>query len=766
MAAPDPFAARLEELKSAGSDPFAARLEELKAETPAPKKPGVLRQLYNTVAEGAHNLRVAGPQLVRHPIDTLTDPSKRREIERGLSDVITGGLAQKAGEYVDEKANVLFPGTFERKMAPEQVAQDAENAPGFRTVGTALGLVAPNPVGRLAEAGANTALLRTARVAPEMVAKGLGYASKIPAAVRDVAGAGAAYESVAPAMAAISAPSGKRLEAAKQAATDPVGLALSLGGAALGGAFKRGILNSKGGKARAIIEERGGGAKAGLFTPGKGGVFEEELKGLGGDDAATGRAAQIGAQGIVSHLEDQHLANQGYPYREGPDLVQKARADRVEAIREGEANASAAGRDAREEIRDINEEARVHAHGAAPELLSKIDEQHRIEASEPYRVLKGIIDDSPAATTPRDASQLLALLHEAKYDFETNNSVRPQVAEYIDMLERYRDPLSGIVKVPERQLNGLRRNLMEAAKVGMTDAPQAREAPLRKAAFLTKQMVDEGPYAALNSIYAEGSAAREAAREGLGLKGRLGRDRAIEEAALKARMLRSVKDPTAFPGEGPPAGADMGAYRQRIQDAEARRLGAEEAARASKAEALANEAATRGRVEAGTEAAIPDRQLLGLNETIGQKGVDENQVRIALERQVRNSNAAGANKANLPALRLKYPELGRNIDLPVLQNARNDLSFRLKRRHGGLAEQAAGDINPAAGVALLATKHPLAAGLMAAAQNRALITGRALYRPAQIIRTKQIARAMGALRGATIGEKARMAIELQKETTQ
>jgi hypothetical protein len=542
-----------------------------------------------------------------------------------------------------------------------------------------------------------------------------------------------------------------------------MGLGLSVGGAAVGSAFKRGVLGSKGGKARALIDSnRSGGAHAGLLTPGKGGVFADELKGLGTDDAAIGRAAQIGSQGIVSHVEGQHATEHGYDYREGPDLVRQARADRVDAIRRGETEASAAGRDAREEIRDVNEEARLHAHGAAPELLSDLNERHRIEGSEPYRVLKEQIDNSPAAFNKRDITPVIEHLQDAQHYLGTPDDVKQQIAGLLKELDTFRDPiLGGPVMVPEWQLNGLRRKLSGMGNVG-AEVPRGHDAALAKAAGLAREMVDQGPYAPLNKLFAESASALEAGREGLGLKGRRGSNPATEEAMVKARMVRSVKDPTAFPGEGPPPGADMGPYRQRIQDAEARRFAAEEAARTTKAEVLAKEADTLARVNRGSEAAIPDRNLLGLNENIGQRAVDENQVRIALERQVRNSPAAGANRANLPAFREKYPSQGRNIDLPVLQNARSDLSFRIKPKHGGAVAQAAGEVNPALGVGLMATKHPLVAALLAAAQNKDPIMGRVLYRPAKALKVQNIARALGAARGADLGQKAEAYIELQK----
>ncbi len=65
------------------------------------------------------------------PFSGLTDPSKRRELERGASDVVTLGAAQRLGEAVDPE----FKATAE---------QDAKNAPGYREAGGVAGSALPN----------------------------------------------------------------------------------------------------------------------------------------------------------------------------------------------------------------------------------------------------------------------------------------------------------------------------------------------------------------------------------------------------------------------------------------------------------------------------------------------------------------------------------------------------------------------------------------------------------------------------------------------
>ena len=66
-----------------------------------------------------------------HPIDTVTNSSRRREIERGVSDVVTLGAAEKLANALDPK----FAAT---------AASDTESAPGFRSAGDMAGTLLPS----------------------------------------------------------------------------------------------------------------------------------------------------------------------------------------------------------------------------------------------------------------------------------------------------------------------------------------------------------------------------------------------------------------------------------------------------------------------------------------------------------------------------------------------------------------------------------------------------------------------------------------------
>lgn len=124
------------------------------------------------------------------PFGHLADPAYRHQLERGISDTVTGGLAEKA-------ANAVSP------EFAASAGNDAIAAPDARALGQVGGAVLPSPFTKLAELGG--------------AIPGTG---PLASAARGVAG----YEASAVPQAAISAPTGHRLEAALDAATDPASL--------------------------------------------------------------------------------------------------------------------------------------------------------------------------------------------------------------------------------------------------------------------------------------------------------------------------------------------------------------------------------------------------------------------------------------------------------------------------------------------------------------------------------------------------------------
>ncbi len=89
------------------------------------------------------------PTTAKVPLSGLTDPSKRREIERGLSDATTFGLAEKAGNAVSDlvtpnlSLSDVTAGKHRQTLA-STAEQDAQNAPGYREAGGAAGMLLPD----------------------------------------------------------------------------------------------------------------------------------------------------------------------------------------------------------------------------------------------------------------------------------------------------------------------------------------------------------------------------------------------------------------------------------------------------------------------------------------------------------------------------------------------------------------------------------------------------------------------------------------------
>lgn len=177
-------------------------------------------------------------EVARHPIATFTDDSRRREFLRGVDDTVTFGYGKKLAANLDE----ALPGNLRMDLTPEErraagwdysdvpsklrstEQSDAAAAPDVRTGGAIAGAFIPggaaNMVGRGAARAAEAAI-------PAVRAAGA------------IGGAGRAaltYELAAPAISAAHADNeGRRLEAAKEAATDPANIALSTAAGAAGG---------------------------------------------------------------------------------------------------------------------------------------------------------------------------------------------------------------------------------------------------------------------------------------------------------------------------------------------------------------------------------------------------------------------------------------------------------------------------------------------------------------------------------------------------
>ncbi len=593
-------------------------------------------------------------------------------------DTASFGLYRKARDAV---GGLISPdATAQAQSQEDRFHQDHPFATGIgRGVGYLLPGGAPDMLARSIHAG----LGRLGAAAPAAVGRALS--------ARPVAGAvgGAAVNAGLTAGENVSdaRPIGENVP---QAAL--IGAGLGFGGGAIGAGAER-ITKSRGSQARGIIESRGQGAKVGALTPGKGGVFNRELAGVPANDAGIGEAAKRGAGNILDSLEAQHEADTGIPYRGG-----------AQAIRDARAQGGSETIQARDQVRDVS-------RAKADEITDAIRHEHAVETSAPYRKLQAQIDQEHGQTLV-DVAPIVAAMQDAVHDLETAPFVRSTLEGQLAQIERFRDPHSEALYLPERQLNGLRRTLMRSANVGMSDAPGEAEAPLRRAAFEAKKLVDAGPYAALNQLYAEGAAKRGAAREAVGLKARPGKDAAAEAKRVASTLQKSISDPSLTEDAGPRA--DMRAERARL------------------AEAAAVEPEMRARVADAAERAAPDRRNLGLTEKIGTRKADVNQTRLALQRAGENTNTGGGSTADLAAFREAHPDLALNLDLPELTRAKADLSYRLLPQHGGLFGRVAGAVGAhgaAATAGMMAMHGPkglLAAAPLLALQNATPIAGRVL----------------------------------------
>ena len=157
----------------AGPSPAAAELAALQADLANSHVP-TYGELAKRAALGAVNTFVGGARAVgetaAHPIDTITSPARRRQFERGVSDMVTLGYAQKLAELLDPK--------FAATAAPDQAA-----APEFRSLGNLTGMALPGAASGLANAGtrAARAILPGAGGALGAVRGALGYQLSAPA---------------------------------------------------------------------------------------------------------------------------------------------------------------------------------------------------------------------------------------------------------------------------------------------------------------------------------------------------------------------------------------------------------------------------------------------------------------------------------------------------------------------------------------------------------------------------------------------------------
>lgn len=479
LAKRDPFAADLEWKASPEYAALKARKSpvgpQMTADIADPTDPTSTGEMLGAVGQGLKERLVGLARgvgtIAAHPVRTLTEPERRRELLRGIDDSVTLGYGRRAADYLSRDVIGSQDPTF-----AETEEQDRAVAPDVRAGGQLVGIALPSPA-RLAAAKAAQG------------AKAIVPLAQAPGALGAAGRAMIGYEAVAPAATALHADAGdlkSRLAAAGEAATDPGNLLLAAGTGLATGKLDQRLRGSRGYKAREFIEKEGKGAEVGLTSAGRGGVFARQLAGTEPTDKGIGQAAKIGAK----------------------------------------------------------------------EILAGMKGRFRKEAQEPFAAIKPEADRIAGRLPPRDLTDVVDLMRSAAYDLETADPVIAKLERKLNQLERYKDETTGAYLVPERQLNGLRRSLRRMAKVGDTDAPGEMEAPLRQAYFAVKNMVDEGPYARANQIYAQGSANLAAKRRQLGLAPKAPKNAATDVRKLKLTLEREGQNTKTAGGD-----SDIAAFR-------------------------------------------------------------------------------------------------------------------------------------------------------------------------------------------------------------
>jgi hypothetical protein len=233
------------------------------------------------------------------PLETASSPEKVRQLVRGADDVFTLGYGRKAADALHANLPSGFPGNASaagtRPFADTE-ARDAEVAPDYRTAGSLPAMFAPNPANVLFRGAGAVANKGFSRVPVNSALAGapMGAAKSL-----------VSYEATAPfAAGAHAESSGRRLEAAKEAAVDPLGIMLSgtlgsAGGAGRGHAARIRDPNTLSGRTIADVTAAGGRVKK-FGEPVERGAFETpELKNL--PEGRTG--THVLADRSVSRLE-------------------------------------------------------------------------------------------------------------------------------------------------------------------------------------------------------------------------------------------------------------------------------------------------------------------------------------------------------------------------------------------------------------------------------------------------------------------------------
>lgn len=182
--------------------------------------------------------------------DFAEPAARRRQLERGLDDMLTLGHGQRLAARIgnalgDAPETAIGPETFGPGIVANTQAADQEAAPEFRDLGHVAGMLSGK------YGGAQTLAAKAGGRLAGGLTRGMGATTTLGKLALGGARGGLGYASTAPVLSALEAGNeGRRLEAAGEAATDPVGLGL---GAALGAAAETGPSRIRERAAKAVV---------------------------------------------------------------------------------------------------------------------------------------------------------------------------------------------------------------------------------------------------------------------------------------------------------------------------------------------------------------------------------------------------------------------------------------------------------------------------------------------------------------------------------
>ena len=274
--------------------------------------------------EGPQKPSLAG-RAVAAAYGTASDPVRRRQFERGLSDSVTFGAAEKI-------ARSLGGALGDDSFSEAQAYQDEQEAPGTRVAGQLAGSFAPGATSRVAGTAGRAGMKLASKIAHGPVGGAAVGAAAGAASAPVVSGALAlgrgAVEATDEDTTLGDAFSGA-WRATKETATDPISMVLGAAGGALGGGAV-GLRKGDSQTSRDIrLREEHGGVPS-ISQGARGGDFENpRIRGIRGTPENVGEVARESADTIRSALNKR---------------MKEAGAAHEARLNEARANGSLAGR--------------------------------------------------------------------------------------------------------------------------------------------------------------------------------------------------------------------------------------------------------------------------------------------------------------------------------------------------------------------------------------------------------------------------------------